>query len=71
MDINIQGLVSDAQCYEVVRDLRWPEKIICAHCDSNEIIVTLHGFKRLVEWPYLFFLFLATMMADQFLKQNR
>ena len=38
MGINIQGLVSDAHCYEVVRDLRWPEKVICAHCDSDAII---------------------------------
>lgn len=36
--ITIKELVSEAQCYETVRKLRWQEKVICPHCDSVEII---------------------------------
>ena len=36
--ITIKQLVSEAQCYEVIRKLRWQEQVICPHCDSGEII---------------------------------
>ena len=35
--LNIQNLIDDAKCYETVRELRWPEGIRCAHCDSEHI----------------------------------
>ncbi len=38
MDIQIQHLIDDARCYEAVRDLRWPGKTFCPHCDSDNII---------------------------------
>jgi transposase-like protein len=38
MEVNIQNLIDDARCYEVVRDLRWPEKTQCPHCESDNII---------------------------------
>lgn len=38
MEINIQGLIDDARCYETVRDLRWPEKVCCCHCSSDNVI---------------------------------
>ena len=38
MEINIQNLIDDARCYEIVRDLRWPGKILCPHCSSNDVI---------------------------------
>ena len=38
MEINIQGLIDNARCYETVRDLRWPEKTCCAHCGSENVI---------------------------------
>lgn len=38
MDINIQNLIDDARCYETVRDLRWPEKTSCPHCQSIDVI---------------------------------
>lgn len=38
MEINIQGLIDDARCYEVVRDLRWPEKVCCSDCHSENVI---------------------------------
>ena len=36
--ITIKQLVSEAQCYEVIRTLRWQGKVNCPHCDSLEII---------------------------------
>lgn len=31
--LNILNLIDDAKCYEMVRQLRWPEGVRCAHCD--------------------------------------
>ena len=36
--LRIQNLVSNAQCYETVRALRWPEEVRCPHCESSEVI---------------------------------
>jgi hypothetical protein len=30
--VKIQDLINDAKCFEVVRDLRWPEGVRCPHC---------------------------------------
>lgn len=38
MEINIHDLIDDARCYQTIRELRWPEKICCAHCHSQNII---------------------------------
>ena len=40
--INIQGLVSDEQCYETVRNLRWPDGPRCPHCHSKNVIKRGH-----------------------------
>jgi transposase-like protein len=39
--INIQGLIEDAQCFETVRHLRWPDGVHCPQCKSNK--VARHG----------------------------
>ena len=31
--LNILNLIDEAKCYEMVRDLRWPNGVHCAHCD--------------------------------------
>lgn len=37
--INIQNLIDDAKCYDIVRKLRWPGGIVkCPFCDSTHII---------------------------------
>ena len=36
--LTIHNLIDDKKCYDVVRDLRWPEKTICPHCDSENVI---------------------------------
>ena|SRR2546425_11789356 len=38
MFIHIQNLVDDAKCYEVVRQLRWPEGVECPACHSRQVI---------------------------------
>ena len=36
--LNILNLIDDAKCYEMVRILRWPNGICCAHCDHFWVI---------------------------------
>jgi transposase-like protein len=35
--ITITSLLNEARCYEEVRKLRWPNKITCPHCQSENI----------------------------------
>jgi transposase-like protein len=37
MLVNIQTLIDDAKCYEVVRQLRWPTGVQCSACGASEI----------------------------------
>ena len=34
----IKNLIDDAQCYQTVRDLRWPDGVDCPSCESKEVI---------------------------------
>jgi transposase-like protein len=36
--LNIQDLIDDAQCYETVRTMRWPDGVTCLHCASDSVI---------------------------------
>jgi transposase-like protein len=38
VNLTITNLISDKQCYEQVRQLRWPGKVICPHCSSEDTI---------------------------------
>ena len=38
MQVNIKNLVDDVQCYQTVRELRWPDGITCPSCESNQVI---------------------------------
>jgi transposase-like protein len=38
--VNIKHLVDDVQCYQTVRELRWPDGVACPSCESK------HGMKR-------------------------
>ena len=38
MQINITNLIDDVQCYQTVRELRWPDGITCPSCASQHII---------------------------------
>ncbi len=35
--VTIEKLIDDAKCYEVVRDLRWPNGVHCPECNSLNI----------------------------------
>lgn len=38
MQVNIKTLIDDAQCYDTIRKLRWPEARQCPFCDSKRAI---------------------------------
>ena len=35
--LNIQSLIDDTRCFQVIRDLRWPEGVRCPHCDAERV----------------------------------
>ena len=35
--LNIQKLVSENQCYESVREMRWKNGVLCVNCKSNQV----------------------------------
>jgi len=37
LNIQIKNLLDDKKCYEVVRELRWPNGVACPHCKSTDI----------------------------------
>jgi transposase-like protein len=38
MLVNILGITDDAKCYEMVRQLRWPDGPRCPHCGSTNLV---------------------------------
>src|SRR6516162_2039148 len=38
VQINITNLIDDVQCYQTVRELRWPDGIACPSCQSTQVI---------------------------------
>ena len=38
MQLNIHGLIDNAKCYQMVRELRWPEGIECPWCHSTHVV---------------------------------
>lgn len=38
LHINIKDLLDDAQCYDTVREMRWPEGRDCPFCHSKSVI---------------------------------
>src|SRR5215475_10077161 len=38
VQVNITNLIDDVQCYQTVRELRWPNGITCPSCASQHII---------------------------------
>ena len=43
MRLNIQGLIDNAKCYRMVRELRRPEQVECPHCHATEVVKVLFG----------------------------
>jgi transposase-like protein len=38
VQVNIKHLIDDAQCYQTVRELRWPDGVQCPSCASKHVI---------------------------------
>ena len=38
MQVSIKNLIDDVQCYQTIRDLRWPGGIACPSCASTLVI---------------------------------
>ncbi len=36
--VNIQNLFNDAQCYQTIREMRWPDGVTCPRCSSDSVI---------------------------------
>jgi transposase-like protein len=36
--VNIQDLFDDAQCYQTIREMRWPDGVTCPQCSSDSVI---------------------------------
>jgi Transposase zinc-ribbon domain len=37
VQVNITKLIDDVQCYQTVRELRWPNGVACPSCESKEV----------------------------------
>jgi transposase-like protein len=38
VQINITQLIDEAQCYQTVREMRWPHGVVCPSCQSTAVI---------------------------------
>src|SRR5262245_615408 len=38
VQVNITRLIDDVQCYRTVRELRWPDGIMCPSCQATRVI---------------------------------
>jgi transposase-like protein len=38
VQVNIKNLIDDAQGYQTVRELRWPDGVQCPSCESKHVI---------------------------------
>src|SRR5215471_1100580 len=36
VQVNIKNLIDDVQCYQTVRELRWPDGVACPSCESQQ-----------------------------------
>lgn len=52
MTIAIGRLIDDAKCYEMVRELRWPDGVCCPHCDSQQVAKNGHDTNEVCRQRY-------------------
>ncbi len=50
--ITITSLLNESQCYDKIRELRWPSGIICPHCQSEKIIKKGHHSQQVARQRY-------------------
>jgi transposase-like protein len=36
--VNIRNLIDDAKCFQTIRDIRWPDRVLCPFCSSQDVI---------------------------------
>ena len=52
MTIAIGRLIDDAKCYEMVRELRWPQGVRCPHCASDQVVKNGHDTTEVCRQRY-------------------
>ena len=40
--IKLTTLLDEAKCYEVIRQLRWPDGVVCLHCRGTAVVRNGH-----------------------------
>jgi hypothetical protein len=51
--IKLTNLLDEAKCYEVIRQLRWPDGVVCLHCRGTGVVRNESIKIRGVTWPVL------------------
>jgi hypothetical protein len=52
LQVNIKNLIDDGQCYQTIRELRWPEGIECPSCQSKHVMKRGFDDKELARQRY-------------------
>ena len=37
VQVDITNLIDEVQCYQTVRELRWPSGVACPSCESKQV----------------------------------
>src|ERR671917_82391 len=53
MLIKLTTLLDEAKCYEVIRQLRWPDGVVCLHCRGTAVVRNGHDDRERHRQRYL------------------
>lgn len=51
--IKLTNLLDEAKCYEVTRQLRWPDGVVCLHCRNRGVVRNCHDDRERSRQRYL------------------
>jgi transposase-like protein len=51
--IKLTNLLDEAKCYEVIRQLRWPDGVVCLHCRGTAVVRNGHDDRERHRQRYL------------------
>jgi hypothetical protein len=51
--IKLTNLLDEAKCYEVIRQLRWPDGVVCLHCRGTAVVRNGHDDRERSRQRYL------------------
>ena len=51
--IKLTNLLDEAKCYDVIRQLRWPDGVVCLHCSSTGVVRNGHDDRERHRQRYL------------------